>query len=232
MKIRDAVVLVTGANRGIGLAFAREALARGARKVYAAARHPESVNLPGAIAVRLDVTKPEEAEALAHELPDVTIVINNAGILEVGGPLDPDGLGSLRRHLETNLFGVLNVCHAFAPALIAHRGGMINVVSVGSWLAHPAVGSYATSKAAVWGLTNNLRRVLEPQGVTVSALHMSYVDTDMTKTMDVPKATPQFVVGAALDGLEAGEREVLVDSFAKALKGGLSTAEPPYLKAV
>jgi len=232
MKIQDAVVLVTGANRGIGLAFAREALARGARKVYAAARNPQSVTLKVAIPVRLDVTKPEEVETLARELSDVTIVINNAGILEVGSPLDADGLASLRRHIETNLFGVLTVSQAFAPALVAHQGGMINVVSLGSWLAHPAVGNYATSKAAVWGLTNNLRRVLEPQGVTVTTLHMSYVDTDMTKTMDVPKATPDAVVAAALDGLEAGEREVLFDGFTQAVKGGLSSSEALYLTGV
>jgi NAD(P)-dependent dehydrogenase (short-subunit alcohol dehydrogenase family) len=230
MKIQDAVVLVTGANRGIGLAFAREALARGARKVYAAARNPASVTLPGVVPVRLDVTLPEEAAALAKELSDVTVVVNNAGILEVGSPLDGDGLASLRRHLETNLFGVLNVSQAFAPALVAHQGGLINVVSVGSWLAHPAVGNYATSKAAVWGLTNNLRLLLEPRGVTVSALHMSYVDTDMTKTMDVPKATPESVVRAAFDGLEAGQREVLVDEFSKALKAGLSTEGALYLR--
>ena len=232
MKIQDAVVLVTGANRGIGLAFAREALARGARKVYAAARNPESVTLPGVIPVRLDVTKSEEALALARELSDVTLVINNAGILEVGNPLDADGLESLRRHLETNLFGVLTVTRAFAPALVAHQGGLINVVSLGSWLAHPAVGNYATSKAALWGLTNNLRRVLEPQGVTVTALHMSYVDTDMTKTMDVPKARPEVVVRAALDGLEAGQPEVLADGFTQAVKADLSTDAALYLKAV
>lgn len=231
MKIQDSVVLVTGANRGIGQAFAREALARGARKVYAAARNPSSVSLPEAIAVRLDVTVPEEAAALAGELGDVTLVINNAGILEVGGPLDA-GLASLRRHMEVNLFGVLNVSQAFAPALVAHRGGMINVVSVGSWLAHPAVGNYATSKAALWGLTNNLRRLLEPKGVTVTALHMSYVDTDMTRTMDVLKLTPEAVVKAAFDGLEAGQREVLVDAFAQGIKAGLSTAEAHYLHAV
>jgi NAD(P)-dependent dehydrogenase (short-subunit alcohol dehydrogenase family) len=232
MKIQDAVVLVTGANRGIGLAFAGEALARGARKVYAAARNPQTVTLPGVIPVALDVTKADQAEALARQLTDVSLVINNAGILEVGGPLGADGLESLRRHLETNLFGVLNVSRAFAPALIAQKGGMLNVVSVGSWLAHPAVGNYATSKAAVWGLTNNLRCLLEPQGVTVTALHMSYVDTDMTKTMDVPKLTTEAVVKAALEGLEAGHREVLVDAFSQALKAGLSAADAAYLKGV
>jgi len=231
MKIQDAVVLVTGANRGIGLAFAREALARGARKVYAAARDPRSVSLAGVTAVRLDVTNPEAAAALARELSDVTLVINNAGILEVGSPLDAGGVASLRHHLETNLFGVLNVSQAFAPALVAHQGGLLNVVSVGSWIAHPAVGNYATSKAAVWGLTNNLRRVLEPQGVQVCALHMGYVDTDMTRTMDVPKLTPEAVARAAFDGLEAGLSEVLVDPFARAIKASLSN-DAMYLKSL
>ena len=232
MKIRDAVILITGANRGIGLAFAQEALARGARKVYAASRRAPTEPLPGVIPVTLDVTKSEDALALARELTDVTLVINNAGILEVGSPLEAGGLASLRHHLETNLFGVLNVSQAFAPALVAHHGGMINVISVGSWIAHPAVGNYATSKAALWGLTNNLRRVLEPQGVSVCALHMSYVDTDMTRTMDVPKLSPQTVVRAAFDGLEAGLGEVLVDPFAQAIKASLSTTEAFYLKSL
>jgi len=231
MKIHDAVVLVTGANRGIGLAFVQEALARGARKVYAASRGQQA-SVPGVVPVVLDVTDAQQAQALARELGDVTLVINNAGILEVGSPLDAGGLGSLRHHLETNLFGVLNVSQAFAPALVAHGGGMINVVSVGSWIAHPAVGNYATSKAAVWGLTNNLRRVLAPQGVTVCALHMGYVDTDMTKTMDVPKLTPREVVRAAFDGLEAGWGEVLVDPFARAIKASMATDDALYLKAL
>jgi len=231
MKIEDAVVLVTGANRGIGLAFVKEALARGARKVYAASRG-QAATMPGVTPVVLDVTDREQAQALARELPEVTLVINNAGILEVGSPLDAGGLESLRHHLETNLFGVLNVSQAFAPALVAHGGGMINVVSVGSWIAHPAVGNYATSKAAVWGLTNNLRRVLAPQGVTVCALHMGYVDTDMTKTMDVPKLTPREVVNAAFDGLESGQTEVLVDPFARAIKASLATDDALYLKAL
>jgi len=232
MKIQDSVVLVTGANRGIGLAFAREALARGAKKVYAAARHPEQVSLAGVIPVRLDVTQPEAIEALARELTDVTVVINNAGILEVGSPLDKDGLTSLRRHLDVNFFGVLNVSQAWAPQLAAHGGGMINLISVGSWLAHPAVGNYAVSKTAVWGLTNNLRRVLEPQGVTVTAVHMGYVDTDMTKTLNVPKIAPEIVVRAALDGFEAGKSEVLADAMAQALKDGLSAPNAAYLRTV
>jgi len=229
MKIRDAVVLVTGANRGIGLAFVREALARGAKTVYAAVRRPEEMQEPGVTAVRLDVTNPEEALRLGAELTDVTTVINNAGILEVGGPLDADGLTSFRRHMETNVFGVLNVSHAFAPSLVKHGGGMINVVSAGSWLANPAVGNYAASKAAMWGLTNNLRCVLEPRGVTVTALHMSYVDTDMVRQLDVPKASPAAVAVAAFDGLEAGAREVLFDGFSRQIKAGLSAETALYL---
>jgi NAD(P)-dependent dehydrogenase (short-subunit alcohol dehydrogenase family) len=232
MKIHNAVVLVTGANRGLGLAFAREALARGAKTVYAAVRRPESVTEPGVTAVRLDVTNRDEAQELARQLTDVTVVINNAGILEVGNPLEARGHESLRRQFETNVFGVLHVSEAFAPAVIAGRGAILNVVSVGSWLGNPVVGSYATSKAAVWGLTNNLRRVLEPQGVTVTSLHVGYIDTDMVRGYDAPKMRPEDVVKVALDGLEAGADEVLADAMSRAIKEGLSRPDAAYLKGV
>src|SRR5689334_12238265 len=120
MNIQNAVVLVTGANRGIGLAFAQEALARGAKKVYAAARRPEQVTLPGVVPVRLDVTDPGAAETLARTLSDVTLVVNNAGSAETGGPLDEGSVESLRRHFETNVFGLLNVTKAFAPILASN----------------------------------------------------------------------------------------------------------------
>ena len=232
MKIRNAVVLVTGANRGLGLAFAREALARGAKTVYAAVRRPGEMTEPGVTAVKLDVTNRDEALDLARRLPDVTVVINNAGILEVGSPLDQGGHESLRRQFETNVFGVLHVSEAFAPSVAAGHGAMLNVVSVGSWLGNPAVGNYATSKAAVWGLTNNLRRVLEPQGVTVSSLHVGYIDTDMVRGYGAPKLRPEDVAKLALDGLEAGESEILADAMSRGVKAGLSREGAAYLKGV
>lgn len=229
MKIRNSVVLVTGAHRGLGLAFAREALARGASKVYAAVRRPEFMTESGVTVARLDVTNRDQAMELARELSDVTVVINNAGILELGNPLEVGGHDSLRRQFETNVFGVLNVTEAFASSVSTGRGAILNVVSVGSWLGNAAVGSYATSKAAVWGLTNNLRRVLEPLGVTVSALHAGYIDTDMVRSHNVPKLRPEDVARMALDGLEAGEREILADPMSRAVKAGLSRSDALYL---
>jgi NAD(P)-dependent dehydrogenase (short-subunit alcohol dehydrogenase family) len=139
------------------------------------------------VKVVLDVTRPEQVRALGDQLSDVTLLIQNAGILSAGGPLDANKDDELRRQLDTNFWGVLYVARAFAPALIAHRGGMLVVLSAGSWSAHPAMGNYGTSKAAAWGLTNNLRATLAPQGVTVTALHAGFVDTDMARNFPGPK---------------------------------------------
>ena len=131
MKIDNATVLVTGANRGLGLAFTRELLARGARKVYAGARDPSTITLPGVEAIRLDVTKPEEVAAAVARAGDVTLVINNAGVGHVGGFLAADSEEVARRQFETNFFGMLRVSRAFAPVLAAHGGGaLLNVLSI------------------------------------------------------------------------------------------------------
>ena len=135
MKIENSVVLITGANRGIGLAFARALLARGARKVYAAARNPVTVTLPGVEALQLDVTKPDEIAAAVQRTSDVTLLINNAGIAQPGGFLAEDSDAVTRRIFETNVFGVLNISKAFAPVLKANGGGaLLNVLSVASWV--------------------------------------------------------------------------------------------------
>src|ERR1043166_548874 len=135
MKIDNAVALVTGANRGIGLAFTRALLARGARKVYAGARDPASVDQPGVEPIRLDVTSADEVKAAAARASDVTLVVNNAGIGQLGGFLAPDGEESARRHLETNFFGVLRTSRAFAPVLASNGGGaLLNVLSIVAWI--------------------------------------------------------------------------------------------------
>ncbi len=229
MKVRDAVVLVTGASRGLGWAFAQAALQEGARKVYAGVRNPDSPVPEGSARVALDVTQPEQVRALGEKLSDVTLVVQNAGILCAGNPLEPDKDEEFRRQLDTNFWGVLHVTRAFAPALVAHRGGMLVVLSAGSWTAHPVLGSYGTSKAAAWGLTNNLRAALAPQGVTVTALHAGFIDTDMARNFPGPKLPAAEVANAAFRGLEAGQPEVLVDPFCRALKAGLSSESAPYL---
>ena len=141
MKLDQATVLITGANRGIGLAFAKAALERGARKVYAGARNPDSVKLAGVTPLRLDVTSPADVAAAVQIAGDTTLVINNAGIALFGGVNAPMRRAMLRRHLETNVLGVLRVSQAFAPVLARNGGGaLLNVASIASWLSGPAAG--------------------------------------------------------------------------------------------
>ena len=232
MKLANAVVLITGANRGIGQAFAREALARGARRVYAAARDPAGVRLPGVLPIALDVTDPEQVARAARECRDVTLVINNAGVAETGGFLQDDALESARRQLDVNFFGMLRMAQAFAPVLAANGGGaLLNVLSIASWINRPLLGTYGATKSAAWALTNGLRHELRAQGTQVAALHMGFVDTDLTRGIDMPKSTPEAIVRAAFDGLETGAEEVLADLATQQVKQSLSTATPAYLAA-
>lgn len=229
MKIENSVVLVTGANRGIGLAFSRELLARGAKKVYAAVRDPSTVNLPGVHPLKLDVTNIEDVNEVAKLAPDVTLVINNAGIAQPGGFLLEDSEEVTRRIFETNFFGMLHMCKAFAPILKANGGGaMINVLSIASWVNEGELAAYSASKSAAWSLTNAFRHELALQGTQVLGLHMGYVDTDLTHGLDIPKSSPNEVVTHALDGLEAGLDEVLADALTQQMKQGITAERPVY----
>jgi NAD(P)-dependent dehydrogenase (short-subunit alcohol dehydrogenase family) len=231
MKIENAVVLVTGANRGIGLAFVSELLARGARKVYAAARDPSSLApQPGVQALRLDVNNPEDVAAAATLASDVTLVINNAGIAQPGGFMAEDSEEVMRRIFETNVFGVLRVSKAFAPVLQVNGGGaLLNVLSVASWVNGGELAAYSASKSAAWSLTNALRHELAAQNTQVLGLHMAYVDTDLTRGFDVPKTSPVQIVRRALDGLEAGADEVLADELTQHVKLAMTATRPSYL---
>ena len=231
MKIENAVVLVTGANRGIGLAFVRELLARGACKVYAAARDPSSIApQPGVQALRLDVNNPEDVAAAATLASDVTLVINNAGIAQPGGFMSADSEEVMRRIFETNVFGVLRVSKAFAPVLQANGGGaLLNVLSVAPWVNGGELAAYSASKSAAWSLTNALRHELAAQKTQVLGLHMAYVDTDLTRGFDVPKTSPVQIVRRALDGLEAGADEVLADELTQHVKLAMTATRPSYL---
>jgi NAD(P)-dependent dehydrogenase (short-subunit alcohol dehydrogenase family) len=232
MKLKDAVVFITGANRGIGLAFAREALARGARKVYAGARDPASVSLAGVVPIALDVTKAGDIDAAARNCSDVTLLVNNAGIADFGSFMTDNAVDSARRHLEVNFFGPLLMTRAFAPVLAANGGGgIINVLSVASWLNRPALGVYGASKTAAWGLTNALRNDLRAQNTQVLGLHMGFVDTDLTKGIDAPKMSPDLVAQKTYDGLEAGAGEVLADERTVMVHQNLSAEPPIYLVA-
>lgn len=223
MKIQNSVALVTGANRGLGLAFATALVARGA-KVYAAARDPRSVPaLPGLVPVKLDVTNPADLGALVERTDDVTLVVNNAGIARPKSLLDPAVLASAREELETNTLGPLATIQAYAPVLARNGGGaIVNVLSALSWVTLPGLPAYSASKAAAWALTNALRGELRGQGTQVLALHVGFVDTDMARDVTEPKSKPEDVVRVALDALEAGEDEVLADDTSRFVKQGLS----------
>ena len=230
MKIENAVALVTGANRGIGLAFAKALVARGARKVYAGARDPASVALPGVVPIRLDVTKAEDVAAAVAKCGDVTLVVNNAGVAQPGGFLLADSEEVARRMLEVNFFGVLRMSKAFAPVLAANGGGaLLNVLSVASFFNPGGLAAYAASKSAAWSLTNSLRFELAAQKTQVLALHMGFVDTDLVKGLDVPKIHPDEIARIALDGLEAGLEEVLADDRTRMVKAGMTEPRPFYL---
>ncbi|MGF6999822.1 SDR family oxidoreductase [Paraburkholderia sp. GAS32] len=230
MKIENAIALVTGANRGIGLTFARELLARGARKVYAGVRDSAGVTDFGVQPLRLDVTKPDDVAAAADFASDVTLVINNAGIAQPGGFLAQDSEDVARRMFETNFFAMLRMSKAFAPILKANGGGaLLNVLSIASWVNGGELAAYSASKSAAWSLTNALRNELVAQNTQVLALHMGFVDTDLTHGFDVPKSSPDEIVKRALDGLESGLDEVLADEVTLQVKRGMTAARPSYL---
>jgi NAD(P)-dependent dehydrogenase (short-subunit alcohol dehydrogenase family) len=220
VKIENAIVLVTGGNRGLGKAFVTEALDRGARKVYAAARDPETVTIPGAEPVALDITDPESVLAAARAAEDVTLLVNNAAISVAADFLYSD-VADVRREFETNFYGPLLVTRAFAPVIVANGGGhVLNVNSVAAWLGQG--GSYSAGKAALWSMTNALRLNLAPREVGVTGLYVALIDTDMGSRYDGPKTSPQDVVRQALDGVEAGAFEVLADEYTRHVRSSLS----------
>ena len=225
MDIQEQVALVTGANRGIGRTFVEELLARGARKVYATARRPEAIDIPGVEVVRLDLTDPASVTAAAEAAQDVTLVVNNAGISTGAGLLTGD-MAEIRREMDTHYFGTLGVIRAFAPVLAANGGGgIVNILSALSWFAAPGSGGYAAAKAAEWNMTNALRLELAGQGTLVQGVHLGAADTDITAGYDGPKIDPRDVARAALDGVAAGEIEVVVDDWSRMVKDSLS-ADP------
>lgn len=232
MNIKDSVALVTGANRGLGRAWTQLLLEAGARKVYACARDPATVDATahGVVPVKLDITRQEQVELVARQCGDVSLLVNNAGIVRGGGLLDADAWRRMQQELETNLGGTLAMSRAFAPILAAGGGGaIVNVLSVLSWLSLPGGETYAASKAATWSMTNGLRAALRGQGTQVLALHVGFMDTDMTAGVSVPKAAPADVVRQALAALEAGREEVLADDMTREAKRGLSLDPGVYL---
>ncbi|MFC8596717.1 SDR family oxidoreductase [Streptomyces atroolivaceus] len=225
MDIAGSTALVTGANRGIGRRFVAELLGRGAERVYAAARSPETITVsdPRVRPLYLDLLDEKSITDAAAIAQDVTLLVNNAGIA-TGANLLTDDLDDVRRELETHLFGTLRVIRAFAPVLATHGGGaIVNVLSVLSWIATPqGSGSYSVAKAAEWNMTNGVRVELAGQKTLVQGVHLGAADTDMMAGTDAPKIDPVDVARASLDGLQSDSLEVLVDDPSRFVKAALA----------
>lgn len=219
-ELKNAVVLVTGANGGLGRAFVAEALVRGAAKVYASARTPREWTDARVVPLPLDINSPESVAVAAEVAADTTVLINNAGISDTGHPTLSTPLDDVRSVFETNVFAQLGVTQAFAPVLARNGGGaIINLHSALSWL---GTGTYSATKAAFWSYSNALRVELLDQGTHLLGAHLGYTDTPMTEGLDVAKEDPRDIVAAVLDGLEAGEPEVLADDTSRRVKAALS----------
>ena len=224
MRIQGAVALVPGANRGLGREFARALLERGARTVYAGARDPRRVTDGEVVPVALDITDPSSVAAVVERCRDVTLLVNNAGIARTASLLGAPSLDDARAEMETNYFGTLAMCRAFAPILGANSGGtIVNMLSIASFRASTFLGSYAASKAAEWSMTNAVRLELADQGTLVVGVHAGFIDTDMAAGFDALKSTPEEVVAQVLDAVEAGRVEVLADERTRAAKAALSS---------
>lgn len=224
MDFPNTVAFVTGANRGLGKQFVKALQARGVKKIYAAARDPSTLELPGVTPIRLDVTDPAQIADAVRAAGDVTLLVNNAGITRGSALLAPTAVDALRAEFETNVVGPMALSQAFAPTLAAQGGGaIVNVLSVLSWLNIAGAATYSVSKAAAWSLTNGLRQELKGQGTAVLGLHVGYMDTDMTAGLQgVPKADPADVVAQVLDALADGRDEVFADELTRGVKAGLS----------
>jgi NAD(P)-dependent dehydrogenase (short-subunit alcohol dehydrogenase family) len=229
MNISKQIAFVTGANRGLGRHLALELLSRGA-KVYAGARNPDSVDIPGAIPVKLDITNSQDVAAAAEAAKDVTLLVNNAGSSTGASLLDGD-LDKINLEFNTHVFGTLSMVRAFAP-IIANNGGgsILNILSALSWFSVGSSGAYTAAKSAEWGLTNVLRLNLYPQNVRVASLHVAFMDTDMTASINAPKSSPADIAKIAIDGIESDSFEIIADDVSrkiqKDLAGGVSALYP------
>jgi NAD(P)-dependent dehydrogenase (short-subunit alcohol dehydrogenase family) len=222
MQIAGSTALVTGANRGLGRHFAEQLLARGAT-VYAGARNPDSVDLPGAIPIALDVTDLASVAAAAELAEGVSLLVNNAGSF-TGASLIDGPRADIQLEMNTHYFGPLDVIRAFNPQLAAHpESAILNVLSLLSWVTYPGYTGYSAAKSAAWSLTNGLRQELAEQHTQVSALHVGFMETDMVAHVDAPKNDPATVAKIALDGLEAGVLEILADDASRHIQAALAS---------
>jgi len=227
MKTRDRTVLVTGANRGIGQALVEEALRRGARRVYAGARHPIAHSDERVTPLTIDVKNTAQIQRAIERVESLDILINNAGLALYD---DLSDRVVLERHLAVNLYGTYRVTQAFLPLLARSRGAIVNVLSLAGLAALPIIPAYSISKAAEFSLTQSLRAIWAGRGVTVHAVLAGPVDTDMSRGLDIPKASPESVARAIFDGLEKGEEDIFPDPMSETMAESWRTSAAKALE--
>lgn len=214
LTIADKTVLITGANRGIGRALVEEALNRGAMRVYAGTREPITHPDRRVTPLILDVTNAVDIQQAVGQVDSVDVLINNAGLALYDDLSDPS---VLEQHLAVNLFGAHRMIQALLPALIQSGGAIVNNLSVNALAPLPLIPAYSVSKAAAFNLTQSLRVLLAAKGVRVHAVLLGPVDTDMTRGLDIPKASPVSVARGIFDGVEKGEEEIFPDAFSESM---------------
>ncbi len=225
MNVANKTVLITGANRGIGRALVDEALERGARRVYAGTRGALAIADKRVVPLTLDVTNPAEIQRAVDEVDSLDVLINNAGVAIYD---DLSSFDIIERHLAVNLFGPLNVTRAFLPLLVRSEGAVVNNLSMAALAPLPIIPAYSLSKAAAFNMTQGLRALLAGQGVTVHAVVLGPIDTDMNRGFDIPKASPKSAAAGIFDGLEHREEEIFPDpasqSIAESWRAGAAKA--------
>jgi len=217
MTIANKAVLVTGANRGIGQALVEEALKRGAKRVYAGTRHPLAHSDVRVTRLTLDVTNTAQIQGAVEGVESLDILINNAGVAIYD---DLSNLDVIEQHLAVNFLGLLKVTHAFLPLLRRSKGAIVNNLSLAALAALPVIPAYSISKAAAFNMTQSLRALLAGQGVTVHAVVLGPIDTDMNRGFEIPKASPASAAQGIFDGLEKGEDEIFPDPASLSIAEG------------
>jgi NAD(P)-dependent dehydrogenase (short-subunit alcohol dehydrogenase family) len=217
MNIEKKTVLITGANRGIGRALVDEALRRGAKRVYAGTRGALADIDERVTAVTLDVTNTAQVQAAVEEVDSLDVLINNAGVAIYD---DLSNLDVIEQHLAVNLLGALKVTNAFLPLLRRSQGAIVNNLSLAALAALPVIPAYSISKAAAFNMTQSMRASLAGQGVTVHAVILGPIDTDMNRGFDIPKASAETAAQGIFDGLQKGEEDIFPDPASQSLAEG------------
>ena len=217
MNVADKTVLITGANRGIGRALVNEALKRGAKRVYAATRAPMQIADERVTLLTLDVTNASQIQRAVGQVGVLDVLVNNAGVAAYDDLTNPD---VVEQHLAINLFGPLRVTNAFVPLLKRSKGAIINNLSLAALAALPMIPAYSISKAAAFNMTQSLRALLAAEGVSVHAVVLGPIDTEMSRGLDIPKASPESAAAGIFDGLEKGEDEIFPDPASASVAEG------------